>query len=155
MDKVKLLTFSVVALLVLNFGVLGFLVFSKSKNHRPEKHETPREIIIDKLNFDENQVDKYDKLIQKNRKNIDEIDDSISNTKNKLYQLLNSQTINKVEKDSLISKINFFQKQIEATNFNHFIDIKNLCNKDQIDKFEDLTKELSKIFSRKPKRRND
>lgn len=155
MDKVKLLTFSVVALLILNFGVLGFLVFSKGKNHRLEKHETPREIIIDTLKFDENQVDKYDELIQKNRKNIDEIDDSISNTKNKLYQLLNSQTINKVEKDSLISKINFFQKQIEATNFNHFIDIKNLCNKDQIDKFEDLTKELSKIFSRKPKRRND
>ncbi len=153
MEKTKLLTCAVIALLVLNFGVLGFLFFSKEKE-RPNGRPMPKEVVIEKLGFDKNQVQVYDKLIRGHRDSIRAIDDAICNTKNKLYQLLNNETI-AYQKDSLISKIAMHQVQIEKINFNHFNDIKKICNKEQVEKFEDLTLELTHIFSKKPKIRHD
>ncbi|MBC7643346.1 MAG: hypothetical protein H7174_13600 [Flavobacterium sp.] len=155
MDKTKLLTFAVISLLILNFGVLGFLVFSK-KEHGPRGiRPMPKEIIIEKLGFDALQIAEYDKLIKIHRQSIRSTDDSIRETKNELYELLNSDSDVKIQKDSLISKIAFYQKQIEVTNFNHFLDIKKLCSKDQITKFHDLTLDLTRIFSKKNKNHND
>jgi periplasmic protein CpxP/Spy len=153
MDKTKLLTVAVIALLLLNFGVLGFLFLSKEKQNRPENRPRPREVVIEKLGFNAKQIADYEKLIQIHRQGINAIDDSIRDTKNKMYELLNSETTTK--KDSLISKIASYQTQIETLNFNHFLDIKKLCTKEQAAKFKDLTVELTRIFSKKQKPRHD
>lgn len=150
MNKTKVLGFAVMTLLVLNFGILAFLFFSKNDNG-PRGRKMPREIIIEKLHFDENQIVEYDKTIKIHQKNIRNLDDSIKSAKNELYQLLNSDTIDSVQKDSLYLKLANYQKQIETTHFNHFIEIKKLCKKEQLSDYENLTEELSKLFSH-PKR---
>lgn len=149
MNKTKLLSIAVIALLVLNFGILGFLFLSKG--HEPNGRKMPREIIIERLHFDKNQIVEYEKIIKEHRKAIRNLDDSIRNTKNELYQLLNEEKINSVEKDSLYLKLANYQKQIEITHFNHFLEIKSLCKKEQLDDFKNLTEKLSKIFSHKPR----
>ena len=153
MNKTKVLGFAVIALIVLNFGILGFLFLSKN-NDGPRGKKMPREIIIEKLHFDENQIVAYDKTIKTHQETIRNLDDSIRITKNKLYQLLNNDTISTIEKDSLYTTLADYQKQIETTHFNHFIEIKNICKEEQLADFELLTEELSKIFTnkRKPKR---
>lgn len=150
MNKTKVLGFAVIALLVLNFGILAFLFFSKNDNGSRGR-KMPREIIIEKLHFDENQIVEYDKIIKTHQEDIRNLDDSIRSTKNELYQLLNSETIDSVQKDSLYLKLANYQKQIETTHFNHFIEIKKLCKKEQLSDYENLTEELSKLFSH-PKR---
>ncbi len=152
MNKTKVLGFAVIALLVLNFGILAFLFFSKNEDG-PRGRKMPREIIIEKLHFDENQIVEYDKTIKIHQENIRNLDDSIRITKNELYQLLNSDTIDSVKKDSLFLKLADLQKQIETTHFNHFIEIKKLCKKEQLPDYKNLTEELSKLFShpRRPK----
>ena len=150
MNKTKVLGFAVIALIVLNFGILGFLFLSKN-NDGPRGKKMPREIIIEKLHFDENQIVAYDKTIKTHQETIRNLDDSIRITKNKLYQLLNNDTISTIEKDSLYTTLADYQKQIETTHFNHFIEIKKLCKKEQLNDFENLTQELSKLFSH-PKR---
>ena len=62
MNKTKLLSVAVIALLVLNFGILGFLFLSKK--HEPNGRKMPREIVIEKLHFDENQIVEYEKIIK-------------------------------------------------------------------------------------------
>ncbi len=162
MDKIKLLTIAVLALILLNLGTLGFLFLSDTGHHHndamqgPEGRPEPKEIIIHKLNFDVVQVVKYEKLIHWHRGEIRRIEDEIRRTKNELYLQLNKDTISNTTNDSLISVLANYQKQIESTHFKHFQDIKNLCKKEQLDDFTYLTKELSKIFSHPPRpKRND
>ena len=152
MNKTKVLGFAVIALLVLNFGILAFLFLSKNDDGTRGR-KMPRAIVIEKLHFDENQIVEYDKIIKIHQDNIRSLDDSIRNAKNELYQLLNSENINSVQKDSLFLKLADYQKQIETTHFNHFQEIKKLCKKEQLSDYKNLTEELSKIFShpRRPK----
>jgi protein CpxP len=152
MNKTKLLSFAVIALLLLNFGILGFLFLSKDKQGQKNK-KMPKEIVINKLHFDDNQIIEYEKIIKVHRNTITTIDDSIKVAKNELYQLLNSETINLEKKDSLYSKLANYQRQVEITHFNHFLEIKAICKKEQLADYKTLTEELSKIFTygRKPK----
>lgn len=154
MDKTKLLIFSVIILLLLNLGTLGFLFFSEPKVHLPssDRRPKPKEIIIKKLHFDANQQKKYDKLIHLHRTAINELDDNIRVAKNRLYLQLLKTNIEVITKDSLVDALANYQKQIENTHFKHFQEIKKLCNQEQLEDYYDLTEELSKIFSRKQHR---
>lgn len=151
MEKTKLLTVAVIGLLVINFGTLGFLLMGP-KGHRPphEGRPEPKEIIIEQLHFDAAQQKEYAKLIQWHRGEIDKLDGNIRQAKNQLYSQLSQPEMNAKAKDSLIAVINANQKQIEETHFKHFEDIKKLCHKDQIEDFNALTAELSRLFAPKP-----
>jgi len=155
MDKIKVLTVGVIALLLLNFGTLGFLLLSGPKHDRRPPHREPKEIIIDKLQLDATQQASYRTLIDWHRGTIDSLDHQIRSTKNELYLQLTQKTVDIKTKDSLIARLANDQKAIEETHFKHFQDIKNLCKPEQMNNFNDLTEELSRIFGRKPKPRHD
>lgn len=161
MDKMKLMAIAVITLLLLNVGTLGFLLFSGSnKQHPPhprglEGRPKPREIIIEKLHFDTNQIERYDALIAWHRQNIKAVEDDIRNSKNELYLLLNSTSVNEKVKDSLILALSNDQKRIESIHFKHFQDIKQLCTPSQLEDYEALTAELSKLFSKPPRPERD
>jgi Spy/CpxP family protein refolding chaperone len=158
MEKTKLLTITVIGLLLLNFATLGFLFISGTKGHKPphdipEGRHEPKEIIIERLHFDANQQKEYGQLIEWHRRKIRQLEDSIRVSKNELYMLLNDDKVDEKAKVTLINEIALFQKQIEATHFKHFEDIKKLCKPEQQVYFNELTEELGRLFSRnKPPR---
>jgi len=155
MDKIKLLTIAVIALLLLNFGTLGFLLISGPKHGGRPPHRMPKEIIIDRLQFDTTQQKEYQTLINWHRKTIDSLDRQIRETKNELYTQLTKPEGDIKTKDSLINALADHQKQIEQTHFKHFEDIKGLCRPEQRENFYDLTRELSRIFGKQPKPRHE
>jgi Spy/CpxP family protein refolding chaperone len=155
MEKAKLLTIAVIGLLLLNLATLGFLFLNGSKGHHPpmdgpQGRQKPREIIIEKLHFDVNQQKEYDKIIKWHHGEIERLDKNIRQTKNELYSQLMQPEVDVKTKDSLITVLNSYQKQIEQTHFKHFEDIKKLCHPNQMEDFNDLTEELSRIFAPKP-----
>jgi periplasmic protein CpxP/Spy len=148
MEKYKLLTITVIGLLLINITTLGFLFINSTKGHQPPaNHTSKKEIIIDKLHLDANQQNEYEKLIQWHRGEIERNDNEIRDTKMALYHLLSENEIDSKRKDSLMLQLNKLQMQIEATHFKHFEDIKKLCRKDQLEDFNELTHELGRIFS--------
>lgn len=149
----KLLTISVVFLLLLNGGIIAYLFLSKTG--RPEGKRMPREIVIEKLIFDENQIIAYEKIIRQHQQQIRSIDDSIRLSKNELYLLLNENSRSNNRKDSLFETLAHLQKQIEQTHYNHFVEIKAICRNEQLEDFKELTEELSGIFSSPKKRARD
>ncbi|MEO5775773.1 MAG: periplasmic heavy metal sensor [Flavobacterium sp.] len=153
MEKTKLLTITVIGLLLLNLGTLGFLFLNGPKGHRPprEGRQEPKTIIIDKLHLDAQQQKEYAKLIQWHHGEITKLDDNIRQVKNELYSQLSQTETNQKTEDSLITVINSYQKQVEETHFKHFEDIKKLCRQDQMQNFNELTEELSRIFAPKPR----
>lgn len=151
MERTKLLTITIIGLLLLNLATLGFLFMSgprghKRPNERPEGRPDPREIIIERLHFDNKQEKEYAELIKWHRGEIKKLDSIIRQTKKELYLQLNQTEVNLKTKDSLFTLLNSYQKQVEETHFKHFEDIKKLCHQDQFENFNELTEDLSRIF---------
>ena len=152
MKKTKLLTITVIGLLLLNFAVLAFLFVSGPRGHkqptdRAEGRPNPREIIIERLHFDDNQQKGYDNIVQWHKGQIKKLDENLRSAKNELYTQLKQPQVDIKFNDSLIAEINTNQEQIEETHFKHFEDIKKLCHQDQLEDFYELTEDLSKIFA--------
>ncbi len=149
MSKLRLLSYAIIGLLLINVALVGFLLLRKPP-HPPEgpspmANAGPKEVISERLNFNAEQVTAYDKLISAHRVTINTLDDSIRVLKNNLYQTLNDGT--NTDKDDIVNRLGEIQKQIELTNYNHFKAIKKLCRPEQLDNFNKLTLELAHFFA--------
>ncbi|MES2850126.1 MAG: hypothetical protein V4685_13795 [Bacteroidota bacterium] len=153
MSKIKLLSIAVIGLLLTNAGIIAFLLLKKPpapiEGMPPEKREGPKKIIIERLHFDKTQVAEYELLIAQHRKLVRELKDSISDTKNTLYQSL--KTDNFSGKDSLTGLLSGLQKRIESVHYDHFTQIKKLCRPEQMEAFDKLTNDLAFYFSTEKK----
>ena len=147
MDKVKLLTYAVIGLLLLNVGIIGFLFFSRPNRNPEENHRRPKEFIAEKLHFDANQNEKYESIIPIYKNKIDSLDAINRKLKSELYSQLKLPVVNTIVKDSIINLFLANQKQIEQLHFKHFQDIKSICKSSQLEDFNALTQELGKMFS--------
>jgi hypothetical protein len=122
--------------------------------HRPPGPPSgPRDIIVRRLHFDQSQTAAYDLLIREHRVNIQRMDSAIMVTKNQLYQTV-ALPVDREVVDSLESALGRLQMQVEDIHWNHFHDIQSLCREDQMDEFESLLKEISRLFTG-PKERRD
>ena len=149
MSKLKLLSIGVIGLLLVNMGIVVFL-FMKKPPHPPGGgppmgQEGPKLIIIERLNFDKEQVAEYEKLIDEHQSSMRTTGDSIRMVKNDLYQTLNNE--NFAGKDSLVTRLGVLQNQIELIHYNHFAQLKKLCKPAQFNAFNDLTKDLARFFA--------
>ncbi|EOR94468.1 hypothetical protein ADIARSV_2314 [Arcticibacter svalbardensis MN12-7] len=149
MSKIKILSIAVIGLLLINAAIVGFLLLKKPP-HLPQgrqsmANEGPKQIITERLNFNAQQADDYDKLITAHQVSMRALEDSMGLLKNKLYQTLNNASF--AGKDSLINELGTLQKQIEQINYDHFVALKKLCKPDQLDKFNKLTNELARFFA--------
>ncbi len=157
MTKLRLLSIAVIGLLIINIGIVGFLLLRKPPmppegrppmgqgGHQPMKTEGPKKIIIERLHFDESQVTAYEKLIEGHQTAVKSLDDSINTTKNNLYQTLTVDTF--AGKDLLLNRLAEFQNQIERIHFDHFAEIKKLCKPGQLEYFNKMTKDLTRFFA--------
>ena len=153
MSKTKLLGIAVGALIAINLLLLAFLFFNKPS--RPGEMpggpgqrlgpEGPMQIIIERLHFDKEQVERYKLLVQQHRTDIRKTDRQIRDTKNNLYATLTNE--NTAARDSLQNQLGQLQRQIEHIHYSHFEDIKKLCRPDQLPYFNDLTKDLARFFA--------
>jgi archaellum biogenesis ATPase FlaH len=149
MNKLTLYKGLVVALAILNLALLSFLFFKKTK-----KRKSPREVIIERLAFSEEQTESYDELIKVHKANIKKSRKSIRSAKQALYTQLKMKEQNTIVLDSLKNEISLAQQTIENIHYNHFLDIKRLCKTKQIPAYESLTEEMSKLFEPKKRRKH-
>ncbi len=155
MTRTKLLTIAVIGLLLLNFGIMGVMFFGKPSHppmhpqHVGQKGEGPKQIIIERLHFDEMQQKDYELLIVVHRKETDDLHEASKKLHDELFSLLKGVTINQRQSDSLVLEIANNQKAIENLNFDHFNAIKKLCTGEQVGYFNELVDELGKLFAPK------
>lgn len=149
MEKTKILTLCVIGLFALNFSIIAFMFFNGPRNHRGPR-ESPREIVIGRLHLDVVQQHQYDELIAYDRSQVTGLEAKIRHSKNELYELLQQPVADQKIKDSLIAVLAQYQIEVEQTHFAHFEHIKKLCRKEQLADFNQMTAELSQIFSHPP-----
>lgn len=150
MNKNKLLIFIIAGLLVSNILLVVFMMKGRPHGgHGPDHRPMPREIIIERLHFDANQVKRYDTLIKKHRSDINGYQETLMSLKNNLYTNLKSKT----DKPTIyfsIDAIAKVQSEIEHVHYAHFEDIKALCKPDQLGDFNKLVEELARLFAPPP-----
>jgi hypothetical protein len=149
MNKIATLSIISIGLLLTNLLMAGFIFFKKP--HKPPFRE-PKNIIIEKLSLDEAQQDQYDLLIREHRKEIRENDDKIRECKELLYHTLVSEKELSIN-DSLINEIGRLQVNIEKAHYLHFKKIKNICNPEQQEAFNEFSRELAHLFAPPPPHR--
>ncbi len=145
MNKSKFLKFIILGLLISN-GILVIMVI----NGR-DKKGGPKNIIIEKLHFDKEQIKNYESYIAQHRKAINENEKILNKLRSELYQQLKDrQDTSNI--DSIISIIANQQIIAEHINYNHFLEIKKLCKPSQKEDFDELTTEIAKLFSLKERK---
>lgn len=140
-----------IIIVVLFLSNIATLFYSFKMKSMPPKHEGPRDLIIERLHFTQEQISDYDVLIDWHQKNIREKDSLMQIFKSELYKSLNTPSKNT---DSIISHINTLQKEIEYIHLKHFKDIEALCIEEQKKYFKELTGDLAKLFGRKTRKGN-
>lgn len=132
----------VILFLVLSNAIaLGFLFFDNKTHSQPPK---PMEVIVEKLQFDENQQQEFTKLVRVHRKDVKSIHQSIVRLKNDMYQGLKKEI--PVVNDSLLTLVANSVKELERIHYEHFMDIKNLCDSSQRTNFNELANNLGFLF---------
>lgn len=157
MTKIKILTYTVIALVILNLSMIAFLA-AMGTNLFGTEHKKARKIIIEKLQLDTLQQKVFIAMVEVQIKRVKKNEKEIIATKENLYRLLTQPEIDLNAKDSLIEVLGNLQKDIESARFNHFKEVKKICKTpEQQQNFKELTLELAKMFSHKnnsPKKEN-
>src|SRR5829696_5446332 len=114
MNNVKYLMGLVIGLCVINIGLMAFVLFRTAPPSHPPgipPEDRPRQLIIEKLGLDKEQVLQYDRLITSHRESVRQLDGKIMNAKNQLYRTL---VTDASVKDSLIDQLSALQRQVET-----------------------------------------
>jgi hypothetical protein len=144
MNKNKFYAIVILGLLLSN-GILIF--FITQKRHNRHSHTSPREIVIQRLKLDESQIIKYEELIQVHRGRTHELMKGIQERRNDLYSQMLKNGKSNIQA-ALIDSIASNQAELEKLNYSHFKDIQSLCMPNQLADFENLSKDLAKLFGK-------
>ncbi len=144
MNKIKALSILCIGLIIINVVTICFFTFNKPTEQRRTR---PKKVVIEKLGFDEKQINDYEKLITWHRTEIKKSEEKLFELKNKLYStLVSNDTLNL--KDSLMLQIGNAQTEMERIHYKHFYDIKQLCKPNQLKNFEAFSLEIANLFPR-------
>lgn len=145
MSKIRFFQLMIVCLVVLNIGVISFVLIREhtGNKHRPGAN---REIIIGRLHFDEQQVQQYEGLIQWHRSRIHELESEMMAVRTSLYSTLNADSAQDSSSNRAYAQLAKIQVEIEQVHLKHFQDIHDLCKPAQQKAFEELSKDLPAMF---------
>ena len=150
MEKKRFYYLVILILILTNVLLLAMLLrtntFTALHKNDPSGGKGPRNIIIERLKFNEAQIVSYDELIRWHRKNINEQDEQIRELKKELYSELQADVNTK---DSLLNLLSQHQFEIEKIHLQHFTDIQSICNAEQLVYFDSLKQEFASLFGRK------
>ncbi|MCF8464227.1 MAG: hypothetical protein K9G41_05275 [Flavobacteriales bacterium] len=131
----------------MNIGTLAF--FLKQNHHKQRPHGRneagPKDIVIEKLKLNDEQIATYNQLIVEHQLAIRENDSLMMATRHELYNQLMNQ--DQTEIDIQLNAVAKLQKQVEIVHFQHFQKLKSLCSEDQLSDFEELAEEMAALFN--------
>ena len=142
MEKRKFSSVVIILLILINIGLVTFIL-----KHKKPHHEGPQHHIEEVLGFSDSQKKEFEIIIKKHQKNIHSMEKERLNLKKKLYTLLKVESTDLVKKDSLIHLLSLTNEKVEQIHFNHFIEMKAICKENQVTKFIQLSNEFPQYFA--------
>jgi periplasmic protein CpxP/Spy len=138
-----ILKWCVVVLAVLNIALMVNM-WMRPGHHGPPPRRggTAKDMIIREVGFNDTQIAKYEELIDVHRAGMRELEKKGREIRENYFKLMASDTLDRKIKEELEVAIGETQKNIEMITFDHFKQVRVLCNDEQKKKFDNVITEV-------------
>jgi Spy/CpxP family protein refolding chaperone len=155
MKKERFYAIIIIALLLLNFGVLGYLWMGGRNNHmhppRDGRGEGPAGFIIERLQLDEQQQQAFQKLRDAHHTKADELKEQSKQFHDALFVTLTDAHSNQGQVDSLMSLIAQNDHAKEELNYTHFKELKTILKPEQYKLYDEFIGDIARRFGPPPR----
>ncbi|MFM7851421.1 MAG: Spy/CpxP family protein refolding chaperone [Flammeovirgaceae bacterium] len=150
MSRERLLTIAVIFLLLLNTGIVAFLIFMPKLGppHRPELFE----LIERRLQLSNEQKKQFYQLRNEHRASINTLNDKFQEVFSQYMQLLEQKDIDSLQQALFESQLATLSKTKAVVTLRHFEKVKQLCDAEQQQKFDELIPEITHFIMQEPRR---
>lgn len=145
MKRETLLTSAVIALLLLNFGTLGFLLLRKP-GHPPEGLRRIDRRIVETLSLNDVQKQQFDQLKKAHHEKMLRSDQDYRSALENYFNQLKNDNAAPAMLDSLQAIATGIQRERSTNTYQHFQELKALCTPEQRKAFDSLIPELMDII---------
>lgn len=145
MKRETLLTTAVIALLLLNFGTLGFLLLRKP-GHPPEGPRRIDRQIVETLSLTDGQKQQFDQLKKAHHAQMLRSDQAYRSALENYFNQLKNDSVAPAVLDSLQAIALQIQRERSTITFQHFQELKALCTPEQRKAFDGLIPDLMNII---------
>lgn len=146
----KFLIAVVTILILLNVGIITVLwmdqddriKIGKQPPPKPQEHNQISTVLKNELGFNEEQIKFYLEMRDNTRQEVERLGRQIKELKHQLFDGALTDNNDGRDFDKLLNEILMVQEQLERTTYQHFVDLKNLCNAEQKEKLHSLLDKL-------------
>lgn len=143
MNKVVFLTVCIILLFLLNAGLLIYLF--RLNSYQRELHDQRGALfIIDRLHLDAQQQEQFAGLRRKHQEVTRQAQEEDRHLHDEYFALLKTAHPDKAKADSIASLIAAQRAVIERATFDHFEQLRHLCNEDQKKLFDATIDEIAR-----------
>jgi periplasmic protein CpxP/Spy len=142
----RILQWTVGLLVLCNFALI-LTIWLKPHHDGPPPHGGgPRDYVISTLKFTDDQVKKYDELINEHQQSMQQLRKSASEYRQALFTGVK----NGNGPDSLAQLIGNNQKEIEIVTYKHFVQVRALCTDAQKTEFDNIIGDVTRSMNGGP-----
>jgi len=146
----RYLLFLVVLLVVLNLGTITLLWIgrppapdSRERQVLPHQQDARlKDLLKRELKFNDEQIARYFQLRENHRQQFEKLNEEIRQLKQQMFDAVFSREPQPEISDSLLQLSLQKQAQLDRLTYQHFLDLKKLCNPDQQDQLKMLIGEF-------------
>lgn len=141
MNKNILLYILLVFLIVVNgFFLFNYLGNSADKPNEMER-KRPMDFIVEVLEFDDNQIEQFEKLNEEHHQSMIKYTEDTKNLKDELFTLITADDVSNTKIDSIIGLLGVKEQEREKSIFYNLRGIQSICNDKQKANFEKIIKD--------------
>jgi protein CpxP len=144
LDKVKILSILVVLLICINLATLAGVWMMRPPNPHGFGAMSPKEFIITKLEFTDEQAEAFELLRKSHFDTIQKLREQIRSEKEEMYAGLKTKGNEAAAYDHL-AKVIACEEQAEKITFEHFRQVRELCNDQQKQHFDAIINQVIKM----------
>jgi periplasmic protein CpxP/Spy len=149
MNKLRFLTWTVILLLLLNAGTLIYLLTTRNQDQRPPHGDPAPDFITEQLQLDAQQQLRFAELRHQHQEIVRRIQEQDRKLHDEYFNLLKTDNPDRVKADSISLLIGKQRSSIEAATFEHFQQLRRMCNDEQKKLFDATIDEIMKRMAPK------
>jgi periplasmic protein CpxP/Spy len=146
MNKERFYQFTIILMLVTNLALCYFLF---STGGRGRKAKPFPEQLIEKLKFNDVQREEFMASLFRHRTAVDSVSDEVRARKKVLYM---TKDLSTYSKDSISDEIGNLVASVDKINLQHFVEIKQICDSEQVKGYDEIIAQLNHNFTEQNKR---
>lgn len=152
----KILILIIVALLISNVVLLGFMFFGKKDNRKPQdRGKSFSEYFEKQLGFTPEQSATFEELSAKHFENLRPLLKEVRIAKDSMFRLMRLSQVSDSALDNAAAYLAQKEKAQELQSFRHFSKVRELCTDEQKPKFDSLiSRMINRSFGRPSSQKN-